>query len=501
MPPKELQQQATIRKAVGLALGVLFVATLLGLAVAWSEMSPTRFRLALMLVGPAFITLATPILIAMRQRPYDIFHPLNFVALSFFFGVFGRVLYVLSAHSEAAQDLLEGRPIEMLIPGAILSATGSVLLCTGFVVAGSIHVRMRTLNRIFEGTTYRGLSLWLPFWLLVSLGATYLFLRETGFQYDGFASLSAKRRMVVNGNETPLGYHRLLAQGISRIVMLILISMWFWPIRRSIGLRLWILTFSLSAVALPFMASSRVNVLLALIAACVAINRLKIIQFRTLLLAVAACVVILTCMLALRRENQRGIDASESIVNLGLEPLFGNKNFACVVKLSHIYDGVPDLMEYKYGQSYLGMFYAPIPRTLWEDKPAIRMGREITEKIYHRGLDLRDKGGGTPPGMFAEAIINFSVYLFPLFVFLVGLLFRILDNSLKALADQSPVGTALYAGIMPGLSLELMSGDFVATVILTLSVLGILVAICILRRLTIKRRYTYLSYDETEPAR
>ncbi len=42
----------------------------------------------------------------------------------------------------------------------------------------------------------------------------------------------------------------------------------------------------------------------------------------------------------------------------------------------------------------------------------------ITEKIYNRGLDLEDKGGGTPPGLFSEAIINFGIYGFPFVAFL-----------------------------------------------------------------------------------
>ncbi len=177
--------------------------------------------------------------------------------------------------------------------------------------------------------------------------------------------------MLINEVESSLGYHRLLAQDLSRAVLLILIALWFSRDRRSYTLKAYIVAFGILAIMLPFMASSRANVLLTLISVCVVVNRVRGISAPALLVAFGACVLILTGMLALRRENNRGIAASESITDLGLEPLFGNKNFACVVKLAHVYKSVPSLINYKYGSTYLTILYAPIPRTLWQDKPPI----------------------------------------------------------------------------------------------------------------------------------
>lgn len=473
----------SVRSIVSLSAIAVLIALIGGLMVAAYELDNRSFRVAALLMVPATVAVFAPVLTAMKFRPYDIFHPLNFVALSFFFGVLGRCFFLLTSSSPVAADLLEGYPIDDLIPGSILSAIGSICLCVGYVYAGSLEFPTGWFSSILSRMDVRRLYVLLPVFFVVALVATVLFLQQTGFQYSGLASLSSKRRVLINGVESSLGYHRLFSEDVSRVILLMLTAIMLWPIRRDVFTKLSVFAFAILAVALPFLASSRSAVLITVISICVAINLLRGIRLSTLMATFLACVVVVFGMLALRRENNQGVSATETLMSTGMEPLFGNKNFACVVKLSHIQQSVPELIDYKYGQSYLGILYAPIPRSLWPGKPSIRMGREISEKLYNRGLDLKEKGGGTPPGLLAEAIVNFSVYAFPFVILTIGFLLAMFCNSLRRLAEESPAGVALYAGIVPGFTLELLGGDSVGSLIFAASVTVITLAVCLATRL------------------
>lgn len=466
---------------------VLFTAicVIMGLVLFGSENNSYQFRLNVILVTCATITLAIPVFTAMFQKPYDIFHPLNFIALSLFFGVFGRILFVLGSTSPVVNDLLDNRPLESIVPGAVLSMFGSMFLCVGFLLPRSTHLKLFTLSNFLEQFNQRRFMIFLPFVFAVAAFGVYTFLKSTGFQFDGLASLSSKRRVVINDVESSLGYVRLLAQDLPRTAFLCVLGIWLTCYRRSPGILVAIAGFSVLAIALPFMASSRGIVVVTLITACVLINRIRGINFAALLTVGFLSIVVLSGMLAMRRVHTRGVEFSEAFSELGFEPLFGNHNFADVVKLAHIYDAVPDLIDYKYGSSFVSIIYAPIPRSIWKDKPAVAMGREISEKIYNRGMKLKDKGGGTPPGLFAESIINFSVWGFPVTVMLAGAMLRVLHNTLDRFAEYSIPGAVLYASVLPPYCLSMMSGDFTRSLTQGLTAVVMVVGLALLSRLKV----------------
>lgn len=476
---------------VGALVVVIVIGVSASLLLFSTQMQGVDLRVAVILMLCASVTLLAPIITALKQKPYDVFHPLNFVALSFFFGVFGRSAFILSSDSPAVQELLEGRGPESVIPGSVLSMLGSILLCIGYVYAGQLKFTLRPINAFFAKMKPNFLFVFLPVIFAVCAAATYFFLKSTGFEYSGLDSLSMKRRVVINGVESSMGYYRLLAQDVPRALLLILVALWMRYEKRSRSMLIAIAGFGVLAVALPFLASSRVSVVIAVITVCVVVNRAKEIKMKTLALAFGVCVAVIFGMLALRRVTTRGASVADSMVTMGLEPLFANHSFADMVKLAHIYEAVPDLIDYKYGSSFVAVFYAPVPRVWWENKPPISMGREITEKIYNRGLELKDKGGGTPPGIFAESLINFSVYGFPIAILIIGGLLRVLTNTLSHMADQSAAGLALYGGVIPPYCLSMMGGDFTRSLVQSLAVFGIIIGFCMLSRIKVLpgRRY------------
>lgn len=468
---------------VGLMGLFTLVCVLVGLALWWSQTNDDQFRTGAILVSCATITFLVPVFTAMFQRPYDVFHPLNFIALSLFFGVFGRTLFILCSDSPVVNELLDDRPLESIIPGAVLSLFGTVFFCSGFLLPRSAHLKLYTLSNFLERFSQNRFMIFLPLIFAVSAGGVYMFLQATGFQFDGFTSLSSKRRVVINDVESSLGFVRLFAQDLPRTTFLCLLGVWLTCYRKSPGLIIAIIGFAILAIALPFSASSRGIVVVTLIAACVLVNHMRAIDIKALFAVGLISFLVLSGMLAMRRVHNRGIEFGEALSEMGFEPLFGNHNFADVVKLAHIYEAVPAQINYKYGSSFVSILYAPIPRSIWQNKPPVAMGREISEKIYNRGMKLKDKGGGTPPGLFAESIINFSVWGFPVAVLMAGALLRVIHNTLYRLADLSVPGAVLYASVIPAYCLSMMSGDFTRSLMQGITALVMVVGLTALSRL------------------
>ena len=434
-----------------------------------------RDEIVLTMVGAATLSLVFPVGVAMTSRPYDVLHPLNFVALSLFFGVFARTLFLVFSDSPAAVEVLEGYPLTAVLPGAILSAIGSAFICAGYLAGRPLRLSLFGFEEWLQRFDASRMVRMLPIFFIICSIATVLFLRATGFQYSGLSSLSIKRRVVIDDVESSYGYFRLVAQDIPRVILLLLTATFLMRSYWSSWLKPAMVAFFMLAVTLPFLSSSRSNVLIAVISLCAVINRIRPIRLTTLLMALTVCIVVLFGMLGLRRTSTQGANLSDAISEMGIQPLLANHSFADVIKLGHIYQSVPDLIDYKMGTSFLGVFYAPIPRQIWSGKPAISMGREITEKIYNRGLTLKDKGGGTPPGLFGESWINFGAFGFGFCTFAFGLILRWLHNTLGGLADTSEPGAALYGGVMPLFCLSTMGGDFTRGWVQALGLLGVVV--------------------------
>jgi hypothetical protein len=95
------------------------------------------------------------------------------------------------------------------------------------------------------------------------------------------------------------------------------------------------------------------------------------------------------------------------------------------VKTAHIMDAVPEDIPYHYGKTYLTFVFAPIPRTMWPDKPSIGLGPMIGELVYNR------QRSGVPPGMMGEAYINFGMIGIFSSLFILGYVLKTIFISLE----------------------------------------------------------------------
>jgi hypothetical protein len=102
-----------------------------------------------------------------------------------------------------------------------------------------------------------------------------------------------------------------------------------------------------------------------------------------------------------------------------------------------------------FGGTYFRLVYVLIPRFIWPEKPPLSFGREITVKLelgQSEGRVLGAEVSNTSVGLtfVGEAIYNFSIYLAPLFMLLMGMFYRWLYEAIKA---QQPNSSALAVGM------------------------------------------------------
>src|SRR5690606_27981804 len=121
-----------------------------------------------------------------------------------------------------------------------------------------------------------------------------------------------------------------------------------------------------------------------------------------------------------------------------------------------IIDRVLERHDFLYGSSLLSLLTAPIPRAVWPDKPKPRLDPWVESELF----DLPTRSNGWPPGMVAEAYINFGTLGIPLVMFIFGALLKLIYRTALPYLGSSPVITMAYAICIVRLSYNCFSLNF-----------------------------------------
>ncbi len=120
---------------------------------------------------------------------------------------------------------------------------------------------------------------------------------------------------------------------------------------------------------------------------------------------------------------------------------YGTHGYA---NLAYIYESVPNSMDYQYGKSFTSWIFAPIPRSIWPDKPPITIGQQIKTEIYSK---TEEGGGGEGTNSIGELYINFGVFGFVLAVlywFVAGIFSRKIYVTLKPYLRRNKAAIIIY---------------------------------------------------------
>ena len=419
---------------------------------------------SLLVIAGGFGSLLVLLAPQVRARAYDLFQPLTFITLSVFIGMAARTLYVVLVDDATTRDyLLLGRSPEYLMDAAILVMVALAFFVVGYsVTPPRVDLARWRLLRHHEWRPRR-LALLVVVLVVTACISIALYLDRMGIEALGLTELSAKRRLVVQGAQyefAALGYYlwgaNLLAYAFYLLLTYVVVTnkrLISWP-----GIAA--LFLGATSAVLPIITSSRTEALIPVVYAALIWHYLRSsIKASSLVLLLVAVLSGVIMLGSLRALNQGRVNAIGDY--FGIEAILGTRHWLDVTKTAHILDAVPEREGYQFGSTLVSWVFAPIPRTLWLEKPIIRPGQIIGQVIYE-GQFVKT---GVPPGFIAELYWNFGYPGAAIGMFLLGVWLRFVYNTFRAHFRQNQNALLLYVGIMIPFALMLLGSDLSGTVL------------------------------------
>ncbi|HOI94190.1 MAG TPA: hypothetical protein PK250_05725 [Syntrophobacter fumaroxidans] len=115
-----------------------------------------------------------------------------------------------------------------------------------------------------------------------------------------------------------------------------------------------------------------------------------------------------------------------------LDTMAGSMSFFAISKTSHILDAMPGKFDYQHGVTLLTWLFAPIPRTMWMEKPPVFIGAVMGQKVFET-MEPGGEGAAIPPMIVAELFLNFGPLGVPVGMFILGYCLRLLYRSFRPL--------------------------------------------------------------------
>lgn len=428
------------------------------------------WTLAFFAMLPIPVLLFIPVYNSLKsKRPIDVFEPPFVLAGLVFIGTTVRTLFLAfdpNADREAFRLVGLYDRFEILPYGAATVLIGVTMWTIGYYI-NNRRLRLRSQNTAARPLNER--AMWQAIFGVGAVGLvlSLLYLNQINFFSNiGSLGVSAKRLFFLDEREeiaTTLGHLRMGSDFIAIATLtayVFLIS----KNRLTLGKRVMILGGLLLACLVPFAASSRVSVLyyilLFVIARHYALRRISMPRLSTIILLT----FILLGFLETLRHQSNSLRRGETLENVtytldrSVKTFAYNAHFVGVGKTSVIVTQMPSREPFLLGSSYLALFVAPIPRTLWPEKPVVRIGRFVGVDLYQRPSD-----SGVPPGLIGEAYLNFGwvgVFLIP---FIFGLVCKAIYVSFVLRAPPDDVMRRVAFVILWFFMIDMMYTDFVGS--------------------------------------
>lgn len=210
-----------------------------------------------------------------------------------------------------------------------------------------------------------------------------------------------------------------------------------------------------NALLLPYYASTRSNMLYILLTAAavwVYIRRDRV-PWKSLS-ALGALALVFLSIVSFQRQQSEGSTESYN-VRTAIESVSDaaviNLNFTEIPKTANIIKAIPGELDYTYGQTIANYAVAPIPRSLWPDKPLIDTGVEVGVKVYNTD------GSAIPPGALGELYWSWGAVGITLGALLLGYALGWTERLFRGRTDAA--AAVLYAGAVLDLGFNAVSGS------------------------------------------
>lgn len=328
------------------------------------------------------------------------FHPLVFTAL--WWGLFRDVMPRLAIFANG----LEYHRVASFVPGInmdylvaqslILSIVGVIAMYAGYICSGNFRVPKLK----FDEPRY--VKVKVSCVAMISALSLFVLVREAG----GIGSLMVQRGMASDMRITAeIGGHWQMLVSLFPTACLVWLAIvpkvWRDPFFYSL--------FALALLMIYIATGSRSSIVVPLLIAIAiwSLHYRKLPYGKGILVAIVT--VFLIGVLGEVRDKSRRVDTVTEIhlesgfidgIQLGLETITVNKGefdgfYGILAK-------VPEEVDFLWGESYLSIPVAPIPRAIWPSKPEAG-GKLNAAYIFGNPLS------GIPPGNIGEAYWNFHV--------------------------------------------------------------------------------------------
>jgi oligosaccharide repeat unit polymerase len=396
-----------------------------------------------------------------KNEKFDPAHPLFLILVSLLIGTVLRSFFILSPlQSDAKPLMLMGKPPTILLKGLLCIYLGLICFIFGYTFPTKSLPDWSNRKIFRSQISLRKLIPVAILLTIISIVSAAFYFKKMGVNFYAINEISQKRHYKVDeGSYSSLGYYRLCMDLIEPVFYILLIYLIQRRKRILSLLGIFILILGILNMAYPFIQSSRSDALYILINTGLIIYYLKGgIKWRQLITVVVIASVAIVIMTELRESHSK-INSQTDVSSNPLAIMVGTLNFLGVDKTSQIIDKVPERMDYQFGESLVLWLVAPIPRTMWPQKPDITYGRVIGEKIYEK-RDENSPGGGVPPGFIAEMYLNFWYLGVIAGTFISGLILKLFYDAFKKVRQISVYGMVIYILVFVPFALKLMGSDF-----------------------------------------
>ncbi|MBY5163593.1 hypothetical protein [Salsipaludibacter albus] len=432
---------------VAAVLGMVAVAAVAAFLV---TRSITELNLAV-----AAATTAMPVSVMVVQGSRRLSHPLFVLTVLMVMGVLGQTVWAQYAPDLAgSSDFLPDLTVGMITLGLVVVAGAVLLLLVGWLWPRRDPAQ-RFGTRVIRRVARTGLGDPAPRRVVVvvlvacllSLLFTLLLAERTNSL--SVADLLASRKRVVDlgaSEFTVLGVHRLGMSVSSAAFLLGWFTLQRWHLSwRSPLAAVTLLSFLLVAYQGYFL-SSRTTIMVPVVWALlvwVALRRREP-SVKTLVTVFVLGFVAAVALQGVRAANQRGVDLAADPLGLGrsISTAVASGKSLSVGVTGMVVQRVPEQFPYQYGRSMVSWTYAAVPRTLWEDKPPVRLGPQLGAPVFGQSEERRT---GVPPGILGELWINFGVLGVGVGALVWGLAIRTIDDWRTERGRAAGIAALCYA--------------------------------------------------------
>lgn len=498
----------TVAATLPLVLGLVSLAFLLRFLVAGAKEAD-------LMSSVAFAVTAIPFLLAWLAAPTRLLHPLSVLGFTMLLGVAGQTAYLGYINGQVRAVTFEspffqrlaGLPLNALASGLLVTAAGLGALAIGYhwLSAGD----RPQVGRVLRYGLKHGLAapaprrmLWAVLVLCaISLVSFVLYAPLVGITSIESLLVSQKRFGLVQGELTGFGYHRwgISLAGVGVIVGAHAITQHGISWRSGLG------GITLVALALTafyaLVTSSRTDVFVVLAVATLTVVAVRQREPRPASIAAATLVAVLAIaafsglrLFELEGRSNVAVFSSDSM----LAQIFASGDWMDVGPLSVIVTRVPEQYDYTYGRTVLSLLWAPVPRTVWPEKPPVRIGPELGQRVL--GFDP-DRRSGDPPGFIGEMWVNGGLIGVLVGMAVLGALLRWVERLYRASPATAGLSAVPYGLLLVALALVLPTGDVTGTGLFVIQYLLSLTAVLWLARVRPERaaRETPAGVHEISP--